>query len=406
MLTYKDKKKILFVSSYDLRRNTSSNIRTVALMQALRNKGFDIDCFCISANKECDESIGEILSNSCNKVIFYKDIENRKTIEKCDSGNIIYNKIYSILKRTIISLYSKFSVYDVFKLQYLNLKAKDFIDLDKDYDFIVSSSEPRSSHDLAIKIKEKLHLTCPWIQYWGDPMTSDVASQKIGVHRESVEEEKLINLADKVIYTNPLVVEYMKNLYPSCENKIFWIPTTDIEFDIHNTTDLKKEFVVSYVGDYLSKFRNILPLYNACNNNMIKAAIVGNSDFTLNSSSAVSVTNRVSRERANEIEAKSQILVVLENKVENGFSIQVPGKLYHYALTNKPILVITESDSLKQNYGIYKRFIFVGNNETDIKNAISRIIDDEKSKKVYAPLFDFSQNNIGDKFIDIISSYL
>ena len=49
--------KFLFVSTYDLRRNTSGNIRTVALMKSLHDNGHTVHCIFVPTNNVSDTNI-------------------------------------------------------------------------------------------------------------------------------------------------------------------------------------------------------------------------------------------------------------------------------------------------------------------------------------------------------------
>lgn len=397
-------KKCLVVSSHDLRRNTSSNIRTVALIQALAKKGYTVHCFFISANKEVDENLDLALKDSCARMIIYKEVQVQSSeamVEQRKSNALCRIKGY--IRTGLIKMFSVMSVYDIYRTQFYSLNKRDLDNLDNDYEMIISSSEPRSSHLLAKKICKICKLSMPWVQYWGDPMTNDVASEKLLRVLERREEHRLLRQAQMALYTNPIVVEYMQKKYPDCGEKINWIPTTDISSgEIKGESVQPAEYDVCYLGDYLTRYRDITPLYQACKKRNLKAAIVGNSDLQLDSAEGIRIEPRVSRKEAKQIEESSKIITILENKGINGPSIQIPGKLYHYALTDKPILVITESQEIKKYYAKYNRFVFAENNEQAIFEAISRILAGEDIGVQNMRLKDFSPEKIVDEFVTLI----
>ena len=168
--------KFLFVSSYDLRRNTSGNIRTVALMNALHANGHVVHCIFVPSSHNSDKSIYENLMK-IDKCISFPNGEisfiNQPLIKKEQKG------LGSAIRNKIISIYSSLTVYDVFEIALLKLSKYDLSEIDNSYDFIVSSSEPRSSHKFAEKIIKLKNLKSKWVLYWGDPMSNDVASTKI-----------------------------------------------------------------------------------------------------------------------------------------------------------------------------------------------------------------------------------
>ena len=77
-----------------------------------------------------------------------------------------------------------------------------------------------------------------------------------------------------------------------------------------------------------------------------------------------------------QIQNKTSILVHLCN-LKGG---QIPGKIYHYSATNKPILFILdgteyEKNIIKDYFSKYNRYYFCNNNITEIKHAIHQIAE-------------------------------
>lgn len=390
--------KFLFVSSYDLRRNTSGNIRTVALMNALHANGHVVHCIFVPSSHNSDKSIYENLMK-IDKCISFPNGEisfiNQPLIKKEQKG------LGSAIRNKIISIYSSLTVYDVFEIALLKLSKYDLSEIDNSYDFIVSSSEPRSSHKFAEKIIKLKNLKSKWILYWGDPMSNDVASTKIFRNWEASEERRLIAKSDFSIYTNPCAVVFMKKKYPNYSDKIAWVPTSD--FQTHNLNTNSGDILkIGYFGDYLKRYRNIIPLYNACINNNFDTVIIGGGDIELKSEGMVKVYGRMSRENLSQFESECGILVVLENISKTRECIQVPGKLYHYGLSYKNIIVITESENISKEYESYKRFTFVRNEESSITKAIQDIQNHLNNDIINEPVKEFQLNNIAKLFIDII----
>lgn len=389
--------KILVISSYDLRRNSSSNIRILALIQSLFNNGFEIDLAYIQTSHEIDNSLDAIIANCCKNV--YKLIANENNIEN-KNNRIIESSVKKKIKKNIINFYSKLFVYDIFQTQFKRINNKVIKSIKNEYDFIISSSEPRSSHKLARNLIKKCKITAKWIQYWGDPMTNDVASSKFFPFLEKKEEKKLLQEGDVILYTNPGCANYMKIKYPFAKDKINWIPTTDIKQDFLITSN---SIEISYVGDYISRYRDVKPLYNACVTLGSSFVLAGNGDISLESTSKISVLGRVSREEANKIESESLILAVVDNNSPNNdICIQVPGKLYHFSLTNKYIIVITNSKDIINYYDKYKRFIFCNNDESSIIDTINKIKLGKYDSSYHSSLDAFSQKEVYKLFINII----
>lgn len=391
--------KFLFVSTYDLRRNTSGNIRTVALMSSLHDKGHVVHCIFVPTNNVSDKSIYSHLAKIDKKITFPK-IELNCIPASSEQKTAGKTSFISGIRQWLINMYSRLSVYDVFSLPLLKLSKKDLADLDDSYDYIVSSSEPRSSHKFAEKIMALKQYKAKWVLYWGDPMSNDVASNKLFGNREGREERRLISISDLSVYTNPCAVSYMKDRYPKLAGKISWIPTTDFKkYDNKERGELTR---VGYFGDYRQMYRNIYPFYEACLENSISTVIIGGGDVELRPKGTVEVYGRMSREKVSEYEQKCGILVVLENISKTGNCIQVPGKLYHYGLTHKYILVITESSNIASEYEKYNRFVFVPNDKDKIADAIKSIQSGQFGDMIIAPVEDFQYERIANDFISII----
>ena len=391
--------KFLFISTYDLRRNTSGNIRTVALMNSLHDAGHIVHCLFVPTNNVSDKSIydnlikiDKLITFPRTEVFFVAPSKEPPKEDKSISG---------ALRGWLIKTYSKLSVYDVFRLPLFKLKKGDLSELDDTYDYIVSSSEPRSSHLFAEKVIKMKKYQAKWILYWGDPMSNDVASDKLFGNREAKEEHRLISVSDISVYTNPCAVSYMKGKYPKMASKITWIPTTDFKKDnsVVETGDVAK---IGYFGDYRQMYRNIDPFYQACIENKLDAVIIGGGDRELRSEGTVKVHGRMSRDEIKAYEQECGILIVLENFSKTGNCIQVPGKLYHYGLTYKYILVITESSNIAKEYECFDRFIFVPN----VKDRIAGVIKDIQSGKYASmkigPVEGFKYEKIANDFISVI----
>lgn len=70
-------------------------------------------------------------------------------------------------------------------------------------------------------------------------------------------------------------------------------------------------------------------------------------------------------------EEDADLLIVLLNKK----GTQIPGKIYHYAGTNKPILIILDGDrkeEIKEYLSLFNRFYFCENNERTRNRAIHK----------------------------------
>lgn len=379
---------VLFVSTTDLRKNTSSNIRSLALLKGLQKIGYRVDCAFIPSNNIIDEYLADGLYNSVEDVILLgNDMSAIK--EGSKKNSVIYDKI----KKFILIIYNKIAVFDVYSFK-IHQAMKHINLLKDDYCIIISSSDPRSSHLLANKIIKKKNYSSFWLQYYGDPMTNDISDKKITNYIEGIYERRYISYSDCVLYTNPLCSSHIKNKYPKHSYKINWIPTSDI---CKRNKQQKEKFDICYIGDYNMNSRNIFPLYNICNKSKLITYIAGNTDIKLKNTKYIKISGRIERKEAVAIEENSKILTVIDNNKQGNY-LQVPGKMYHYALSYKKILVITNNQELIDHYGNYNRYYFTANNEKAIEKAIKALLNDSNK---CMPVEEFRCDKVAKKLVSI-----
>lgn len=251
------------------------------------------------------------------------------------------------------------------------------VDLDilpkKKYDVLVSSSDPKTSHIATENLILMGLVYGRWIQYWGDPFTNDISSKLI--YPKSfirLLEKRILKRADKIVYISPITVKEQGQMFPRYHAKMSFVPTPFEKEKIYPDTN-NSSFRIGYFGFYLKAVRNILPLYNAikkCSEN-IHLDIVGTTDMDLENQTNISIhpnTNDISL-----FEKSADLIVALLN-LKGG---QIPGKLYHLAGTNRPVLVILDGDfktEFEEHLRPFNRFIFCENREDEILLAIKQIM--------------------------------
>lgn len=275
--------------------------------------------------------------------------------------------------------------------------AKQKIFIDKNFDIIISSSDPKSSHLMAKQVmKCNPNIAKKWIQYWGDPFYDDINdSRKILKIFVKKEEKRLLKLCDKVVYVSPLTLKKQQKLFPQYSKKMFFLPIPYNEEIIYKKQ--KSEILkIGYFGNYFEKNRNIIPLYNSVNNKKkMKLLICGETNLNLKETSNVVIKNREKLEKIREYESEVDVLVCVCNK----FGTQIPGKIYHYSATNKPILVILDGqykEEIKKYLEKFKRFILCYNDKESIEMALNKI----DINKLIIPCKKLSAYVIAKEFIN------
>lgn len=286
--------------------------------------------------------------------------------------------------------YRCFPVDPVYPLEKTWLKKASSFKSETVYDLVVSNSSPAASHKLVGRLLEQGRLKCHrWVQIWEDPWYFDL----YGGHTDDIrrEEHALLRQAGEVYYVSPLTLKYQQAHYPDCAHKMKHIPLPYLDFSTEHS-GAPKEFSFGYFGDYYSHTRNLLPFYQALVRSGCPGYIYGDSDLGLQKTGQIEVSGRVTLDVLDKVQAKTGVLVHLCN-LHGG---QIPGKIYHYCATEKPILFILdgtpeERDILRTYFSRFDRFYFCENDPDSIWETIRTM---ERERRTWSRLEAFSPKEI------------
>lgn len=378
---------ILYVVSRPIEINTSASIRNCATINGLLDIGHEVTVVTAEPDKHHSSYDSTLKLDSKAKRIFVK-IGGTESLARIGRRiwfpKFVKNYLYRLRKQT--------EVYDNFK-EIINHTKE--VKKHGTYDVVISSSDPKSSHLFIYKYLNELHLKNKpmWIQIWGDPFSNDVSN--IGYKKQKLiyeEENKLLSKADRIIYVSQLTLTEQKKLFPLYSKKMYYVPIPYIEKKLSVNKDLLGQHTINlaYCGDYSSSYRNIQPLYEALKaSHNFHLKICGNGDIQLQDTDSIEILGRQTHSVIDQLEKETDILIHLSNRLGG----QIPGKIYHYSATNKPILFILdgESNSLYKAFAKYKRFVFCENNARDILEKLNYIC---KNNVCYMPIDDFDRKNI------------
>lgn len=379
---------ILYVSSRPLEDNSSASFRNRATMSGLIKNGHTVEFLTLSPDSNHPTYDGNIKLDGIK--VHYLSQGNAENIAHYARGS----RLFTLLKK-VHRFFHREDIYDHTKNIIRHAKAIDI----SGYDLIISSSDPKSSHLFVGEILKHSTKNVPWIQIWGDPFASDITVKDNGKRKAMQEEEdRLMNLATRVVYVSKMTADDQKNRYPQYANKIVYVPTPYYEplnFGCPFPQTLS-ELKLCYCGEYHSAVRNIYNLYEAAKKLRLSLTICGRSDKPVESIDNIKSYPRVSAEKVDMIEAESDILVV----VANSSGGQIPGKVYKYAATDKTILFILdgEKEKIVNIFGGYNRYIFVENNIDDICDALTNIFK-IRERYINKPLPAFSSTVVAEEII-------
>lgn len=393
------KPKVLYVVGSCLTKNTSANMSHNAFIKGFLDNNCSVDIMMAKDSwGEQDNSLpvfqnadyhdfssisfGERIRRiGTSENTNYSESENtdpKITNDTVAAKKTIKDRIRSILKKTF---YFVFKPDPCYPLQKVWIKKAKKFSSDFFYDIVVSNSCPEAAHKLVYELIKSNRINYNrWVQIWEDPWYYDVYG---GMSEEIKEEEHfLLRQASEVYYVSPLTLMYQKKYYADCADKMKCIPLPFWEYEKQSTENpIQDSF--GYFGDYYSVTRNLRPFYNALKESGFNGLIYGDNDLPLAKTEKIEVSGRVTLDVLSKVQNKTQILVHLSN-LKGG---QIPGKIYHYSATNKPILFILdgtdeEKQELRRFFGQFNRYYFCENDEASILETMKKIVSDERSFEV------------------------
>lgn len=369
--------KILFVTSYPLEYNTSANVRNLGLIEGFIANNHEVSTYSLYPTDINLYSGTLIQGMFMNR--YWIGGESRQLVSATSSKR---GRWHNYLRTKIANLYNYFSIYDRRKTQIRKVSA---LDIKETFDVIISSSDPKSAHLFAEELlKQNPQIASRWIQYWGDPFSGDISFNRfMGEKRIEHEELRLLKMSDKAIYVSPFTARYIKSKYPNIENKVEFYP---IPFRLSKTPKEPylfnpEKMIVGYMGDYNSKNRNIIPLYNALKHSGLQSYIVGNSDLKLDPIDSMTISPRLSGDEFRRMTSSINVIAC----VCNLSGTQIPGKIYHYVNSGKPILIILDGEKSKEMrayFNTFDRFYICDNNETSILNSFTEIAQNKSNLNI------------------------
>lgn len=409
--------KVLYVVGSCLTRNTSANMSHNGYVQGLLENGCEVDILMAKSSwgkedkglpqwKEATYYVYESDSfiDRLRRKFSHANRAIQSSTNVSSANTVVVDKKKVSFKKFIRNFIKKLS-YCVFPLDPLYPLDKVWLNRaisfkgKKHYDLIVSNSSPAASHKMVEKLIVKGRVSYTrWIQIWEDPWYFDI----YGYHCEAVknEEHRLLQVASEVYYVSPLTLYYQKELFPDCAEKLKYIPLPALKYEA-KVEKASGDNICSfgYFGDYFSVTRNLRPFYDALVRAGYNGFIYGDTDLELTSTEKIEVRGRVTLEELSVVQGQTDILVHLCNR-RGG---QIPGKIYHYSATCKPILFILdgtpqEVEILEEHFKKYNRYYFTNNTVESIQTCMKKIETDLSIKK-FEVVGDFLPVNVVGKIL-------
>jgi hypothetical protein len=288
-------------------------------------------------------------------------------------------------------------------------------------DTIVTSGPPHSLHLIGLELKQKLGVK--WFADFRDPWTtigyhkslllSSYAAKK---HKEL--EYKVLNTADTIIVTSKTT----KTEFQAITNKPISVITNGYDVENVEKQTLDEKFTLAHIGSFLSE-RNPQFLWESLVELLTEIPSLRN-DLEIKLIGAVSqevldaiaefklgdylnLLGYVSHDEAIAHQKKSQVLLLIEINSEDTKSI-IPGKLFEYMVSNRPIIAIGPqgsdfADIIKEtNTGVF----FDYSEKTKLKSVILGFYNQFLEGKLQANgvgLQQYSRKNLTKQLVQLIN---
>lgn len=390
---------ILYVTSENIYGTGSSNLRNISVIEGFVSLGNHVSILSMEPDEEAktyDKGIKARLEGI--QCYFLKNNSLQKVFAvKKASRNTAFSQIKKYIYKTIKQVYLRFSPDTL--IQAVNNVDRNLFPKEQ-FDIVISSSDPVSSHQLAKLFLSSSHQhNSRWIQYWGDPLFLDITRNVANRKKLKSIEGRFLKDANRVVYTNPLVLNEQMRLYPSCSNKMISVPTPFSFIKEIKNEDI--EFEIGYFGSYMSCVRDIMPLCESAISNNLRLIVMGGGDQTIPKHDLISVWSFQDTKTVSEYEAKTRVLVCLCNKSKTGEKVlQIPGKVYHYAMTYKPIIIVGADKTTRLYLEQYKRYYFADNTAESIYNTFKIIFDGGIETVINEPVNAFKNYVVAKQIIE------
>jgi hypothetical protein len=290
-------------------------------------------------------------------------------------------------------------------------------------DTIVTSGPPHSLHLIGLQLKQKTNVR--WFADFRDPWTTigyhkSLRLSNYAAKKHKTLEHQVLNSADTIIVTSKTT----KTEFQAITGKPITVITNGYDVENVDKQTLDVKFSLAHIGSFLSE-RNPLMLWESLVElineipdfkSHLEIKLIGAvsqevletiAQFGLNS--YLNNLGYVSHSEAIAHQRKSQVLLLIEINSEDTKSI-IPGKLFEYMVSNRPIIAIGPKDSdfaeiiTTTNTGVF----FEYSEKSKLKKVISDYYNQYLEGKLQSNgvgLQRYSRKNLTKELVQLINSY-
>lgn len=284
---------------------------------------------------------------------------SKNKTKKISSGIIPNQKKQSFLDKTFLWIRGNLFIPDarVFWVKPSVAFLEQYI-IENNIDTIITSGPPHSLHLIGLELKQKLDLK--WFADFRDPWTTigyhkSLRLSSFAAKKHKALENKVLNTADTIIVTSKTT----KTEFEAITRQPIEVITNGYDTEQVAKQTLDTKFSLAHIGSFLSE-RNPLILWEslveltqeipdfkshleikligAVSQEVLETIMHFGLNPYLNNLGYLSHVEAIAQQR------KSQVLLLIEIDSEDTKSI-IPGKLFEYMVSNRPIIAIGPKDS-------------------------------------------------------------
>ena len=344
-----------------------------------------------------------------------------KSLNSIRSGNISKNKNQSILQKVVFFVRGNFFIPDMkifWKRNSVNF-LKNYLS-ENNIETIITTGPPHSIHLIGLELKRKLNIN--WISDFRDPWVNLNYLNRFHLlpfvkeyHKKL--RDKVINNSDAVIVTS----KRLKDLYSEINSSIFQV-TNGYDYN-KPVIKLDKKFSISHVGSLYNE-RNpefLWDIIDELSENLqgfkedLQINLIGNNNKKIKQNLSKRVFNDcvvffdyVEHKKAIEFMCSSQVLLMLEVDDDES-SYAIPGKLFDYLNSNRPIISIgpeqSEVREILSNTGSGKFFNYKDYNSLKlyIEKLYENYVNNLSISDNNYNIDNYNRKNLTSKLVEIIN---
>ena len=308
-------------------------------------------------NEVSDKAI--VLKNKIFEPYQIASFLSKNKTKKISSGIIPNKKKQSFLDKTFLWIRGNLFIPDarVFWVKPSVSYLEKYI-VENNIDTIITSGPPHSLHLIGLELKQKLNLK--WFADFRDPWTTigyhkSLRLSSFAAKKHKSLEHQVLNSADTIIVTSKTT----KTEFEAITTKPIAVITNGYDTEQVEKQTLDSKFSLAHIGSFLSE-RNPLILWEslteliqeipdfkshleikligAVSQEVLETITQFGLKLYLNNLGYVPHNEAIAHQR------KSQVLLLIEIDSQETKSI-IPGKLFEYLVSNRPIIAIGPQDS-------------------------------------------------------------